>query len=165
MAIEIVENYKGWQPPVNARRAVSAVMATVPNEYLSGLGQVVLTNASGMNRSRRRHKIKYQGKTRSTIEAYGFYRQEWRGQRASIELLVDNIVARCPRAIRLAPIRDFVFADTLFHEIGHHIHATRAKEFRDSEDVADKWARRLGGLYYRPRRWYLTPLLKLFRLV
>ena len=164
VAIEIVETYKDWQPPINARQAVASVIATVPPEYLVGLRGITLTNASGLNRSRRRKKTKHRARTRNSIEALGFYRQAWHGQPASIELLVDNIIAQCPRAMRLAPIRNAFFADILFHELGHHIHLTQAKQFREREDVADDWARRLGRLYLLPRRLYLVPLLKLLGL-
>jgi predicted Zn-dependent protease with MMP-like domain len=160
IGVEIVESYKNWQSPVNAPQAVVAAVSSVPHEYLKGLQSIVLTNASGLNRTERRKKVKHRGRTRKSMEALGSYRQAWYGQPASIELFVDNIVAQCPRAIKLPPIRDVFFANTLFHEIGHHIHLTQKKLFRDRECVADDWARRLGEIYLRKRRWYLFPLLK-----
>jgi hypothetical protein len=158
--VEIIEKYNYWQPPVNVTRAVSAAISAVPTEHLLGLRRIVLTNASGLNRTRRRKKTKHRGKTRNSIEALGFYRQPWYGQPASIELLVDNIVAQCPRAMKLPAIRDVFFADIIYHELGHHIHITRAKQFRERECVADDWARRLGQIYLRKRAWYLLPLLR-----
>jgi hypothetical protein len=158
--IEIIEEYKDWQPPVDALRATTAAISTVPREHLRGLRRIVLTNASGLNRIRRRKKAKDNGRTRKSIEALGFYQQAWQGGAASIELLVDNIIAQCPRSMKLPAIRDVFFADILFHELGHHIHRTRAKQFRDRECVADDWARRLGELYLRKRGWYLLPLLR-----
>jgi hypothetical protein len=158
--VEIVESYKDWQPPINASQAVAAAVSSIPRKHLVGLQRIVLTNASGLNRTRRRRKTKHQGRTRKSMEALGFYRQAWHGQPASIELLVDNIVAQCPRAMKVSPIRNVFFADILFHEMGHHIHLTQAKQFREREDVADDWAQRLGELYLRKRRWYLLPLLK-----
>jgi hypothetical protein len=158
--VEIVESYKDWRPPINAPRAVAAALSSLPSEHLVGLRHIILTNASGLNRTRRRKKTKHRAQTRKSMEALGFYRQAWQGQPASIELLVDNIVAQCPRAMKLSPIRNAFFADILFHEIGHHIHLTRTKQFREREDVADDWARRLGELYLRKRRWYLLPVLK-----
>ena len=79
-------------------------------------------------------------------------------------LFVDNIIAQCPRAMRVPPIRDALFSDVIFHEIGHHVHTTRAREFREREEVADDWALRIGRSYFRTRAWYLIPLVKLFGL-
>jgi len=73
-------------------------------------------------------------------------------------------VAQCPEAMKIPALRNLVFADVLFHELGHHIHLTRTKEFRDREDVADDWIHRLAGRYLRGRKWYIRPLAKIFNL-
>lgn len=161
-SVDIVEAYKDWQPPIDGRRAVAAVMSAVPKEHLTGLDRVVLTNAGGLNRAQRRKKTRWRGQTRHSREALGTYAQPWQGRAAYINLFVDNIVAQCPRAARIPAIRDALFADILFHEIGHHIHVTRSKEFREREDVADDWVRKLGELYLRRKRWYLVPLIRWF---
>jgi hypothetical protein len=158
--LEIVEAYKDWQPPLDGRKAVTAAISAVPKEHLVGLDRVVLTNAGGLNRAQRRKKTKWRGQTRHSREALGTYAQPWQGRKAHINLFVDNIVAQCPRTARLPPIRDALFADILFHEIGHHIHVTRTKQSREREDVADDWVRKLGDLYLRRKRWYLAPLIR-----
>jgi hypothetical protein len=66
--------------------------------------------------------------------------------------------------MKIAPLRDAVFADVLFHEIGHHIHRTQAREFRGREGVADEWARRVGARYFSRRAWYLILFVRLLRL-
>lgn len=162
--IEIVKAYKDWQPTVNARKAVKTVLSSVPDEYLVGLRRIIMTNATGLNRSRRRKKTKHRGQTRMSKEALGNYHQSWQGQPAYIEIFVDNIIAQCPRAMRVPPIRDALFSDVIFHEIGHHVHTTRAREFREREEVADDWALRIGSRYFRTRAWYLIPLVELFGL-
>ncbi len=164
IVIEIVEAYKDWQPPMNARKAVTAVVSSVPDEYLIGLRRIIMTNATGLNRSRRRKKTKHRGQTRRSKEALGNYHQSWQGQPAYIEIFVDNIIAQCPRAMRMPPIRDALFSDVVFHEIGHHVHMTRAREFREREEVADDWALRIGRHYFRTMAWYLIPLVNLFGL-
>ena len=50
------------------------------------------------------------------------------------------------------------FSEVLFHEIGHHIHKTQAPEFKEREDVAESWEKRLCKIYFRKRYWYLTPI-------
>jgi hypothetical protein len=161
--IEIVESYRIWEPPTNAREAVISVLRSVPDEYLMGLNRIVLTDADGLNRARRRKKTRHRGETKNSREAIGIYHQAWQGQKAYIELFVDNIVAQCPKAMKISPLRDLVFADVLFHEIGHHIHMTRTKVYREREEVADEWIHRLGAAYLK-RKWYLRPLGRIFDL-
>jgi hypothetical protein len=43
----------------------------------------------------------------------------------------------------------------LFHEIGHHVHATVRPEFREKEDIADDWGKKLTGNYIFNRYWYV----------
>jgi hypothetical protein len=112
-AIQIVESYSAYKPTIKAREAVTAVLATVPNEYLHGLGKVMLSDAAGLNREARRKKTRHRGKTRNRSEAIGLYHQAWQGQKAYITLLVDNIVAQCPDAMKIPTLRDLVFADVL----------------------------------------------------
>jgi len=97
-------------------------------------------------------------------EALGIYHQSWQGQPAYIEIFVDNIIAQSPRAMKIPPIRDALFSDVIFHEIGHHVHVTLAREFRKREEVADDWAFRIGRRYFRMRAWYLIPLAKVLGL-
>jgi hypothetical protein len=49
-----------------------------------------------------------------------------------------------------------VLGEVLFHEIGHHIHYTQAPEFREREDVAEDWKKRLSKIYFRKRYWYFV---------
>ena len=142
---------------------MNSVLRSVPDEYLEGLNQIVLTDADGLNRVRRRKKTRHRGKTKNSKEAIGIYHQAWQGQKAYVELFVDNIVAQCPKVMKISPLRNLVFADVLFHEIGHHIHLTRTKVYREREEVADEWMHRLGAAYLK-RKWYLRPLAKIFDL-
>lgn len=45
----------------------------------------------------------------------------------------------------------------LFHEIGHHIHETQRPEFREPENIADRYAWQLMGRLVI-RRWYLVAM-------
>ncbi|MCI0419435.1 MAG: hypothetical protein L0387_23195 [Acidobacteria bacterium] len=55
-----------------------------------------------------------------------------------------------------------LFADTLFHEIGHHLDATIGAPAPSGEAAAEQWSNRLSARYLRKRYWYLVPLLKVF---
>jgi hypothetical protein len=78
---------------------------------------------------------------------------------------VDNIVTKTPPkgfwSFVLARFwRDGSFGDVLFHEIGHHIHATVRPEHREKEDVAEDWRKKLWGNFGRKKYWYLVPIAK-----
>ena len=51
--------------------------------------------------------------------------------------------------------RTVCFSKVLFHEIGHHIHATVRPEFREKEDIADDWGKKLTGNYLLKRYWFI----------
>ncbi len=65
-------------------------------------------------------------------------------------------------------LRYMVPSDTLYHEIGHHIHTVHKPIHEEREDVAVEWSRKLWSHFLRKRYWYLMPILyplaKLFRL-
>jgi hypothetical protein len=58
-------------------------------------------------------------------------------------------------------IRGACFGLVLFHEIGHHIDETMKPEFREKEDVADDWGRKLMRNYFRERYRFPKPLWKI----
>jgi hypothetical protein len=62
-------------------------------------------------------------------------------------------------------LRDILFGDVVFHEVGHHIHYTTRPEYREKEDVADTWMRKLKKQYLRRKYAWLIPLLPLLRLL
>jgi len=56
--------------------------------------------------------------------------------------------------------RTACFGHVLFHEIGHHIDATIRPEFREKEDVADTWSKKLLRTYFRERYRFPRPVAK-----
>ena len=76
------------------------------------------------------------------------------------ELRVGRIILGLDRfSSRMPILRDVVFGQVLFHEIGHHIHRTVRPEHNEKEDVADKWAGKLNGNFVRKKYWYAIPVL------
>jgi hypothetical protein len=72
---------------------------------------------------------------------------------------VDNILRAAPRwSLAIPVLRDTAVGETLYHEIGHHIHSSFAPEYRDRERVAERWERRLSRRYLRANYGYLVPL-------
>jgi len=159
MTVQVSEHYRDWQPPVDGKRTVEYLLRQVPEAYLAGLGGVVLTNAGGLARGRRRARTWVRGRKIAIEDARGLYHATWKGQPAWIELFIDRICGRCPRwVLRVGLIREWLFAEVLFHEVGHHVHATARKEHADRESVADRWRDAILATYVRGRYWYLRPL-------
>jgi hypothetical protein len=162
VTIEIIENYGDWVPPSYVRKTVEALVRSVPEKHLVGLGSIVLTTTTASNRSFRRKKVKHRGQMMRRVEANGSYQPAWPGHSAFIRLYVNNILAPYPPAAsRASLISKLLLANTLFHEIGHHIHLTKTPEFRQREDVADEWANRLTRQYFGRRYWLVVQLTRL----
>jgi len=162
VTIEIIENYGDWAPPGYVRGTVEALVKSVPEKHLAGLESIVLTTTTASNRAFRRKKVKHRGLMRSKVEANGSYQPASPGHAAFIRLYVNNILAPYPpSAARPSLITKLLLAETLFHEIGHHIHLTKALEFRHREDVADEWAHRLMRQYFGRKYWLVVRLTRL----
>jgi len=168
--VEVVEAYRDFVQPCNARAAVEELLRSVPEEHLSGLWRIVVTNGAALTGKRRRSWSWSRGRKARHAEVRGLYHQEWRGEPAWIELFVDKVVDGPPAwALRLPLVRSLLFGAVLYHEVGHHIHARQRPEHRDREDVADDWQARLGRAHIRQRhpiaRVGLWPVIRLARLL
>ncbi len=147
--IDIVEQYRGWTPPIKLTPIIEGLLYSIPQKYLAGLGTVVVSNASGLNRKRRREKTRRKGRKSKTSDALGLYHYAYEGEPPWIEIFVDNIFKPEPRIAWWIPFwRDWRISHTLYHELGHHIHTFQAPEFRDKEDVAEGWAEELANRQY-----------------
>ena len=155
----IHENYKDYRPPWDARSTIEKLLSVLPTHYLSGLQSVVLTNAASIGRGKTQ---RIQGKKYLRQSCLGFYHHKRKGEQPWIEIVVDNIISGIPRALmRVPPLRNIVLADTLFHEIGHHLDNTIGAPARSGEAAAEAWQRRLLRSYFRKQYWYLLPVVKI----
>jgi hypothetical protein len=160
--IPVYENYKGYQPPRHVHGTVVKLLSKVPQQYLSGLQSVVLTNSDAVGRGKT-HRVA--GRKHRVRECLGFYHPKRAHEPPWIELLVDNIIigswlAILPRwMLRVPVVRNMAFADTLFHEVGHHLEHTIGAPARRGEAAAEAWRKRLSRAYFRKSYWYLLPLL------
>jgi hypothetical protein len=166
--VDIVEAYRDFAVPCDARTSVAELLDTVSSERLVGLGQVVLTNSAALSGARKRARSRSRGRKARHSEVAGLYHGAWRGQPAWIEIFVDKSLAGPPRwLLKVRLLRNLLLADTLFHELGHHIHKVQRPEHREQEDVADDWGRRLSREYVRrehPIAWaILRPVARLVR--
>jgi len=166
---QIIANFSEYTPPFNVVRVASRLLATVPPKYLVGLSSVVLTNKQALSRPRRRTVIKPRRRRGKQGYVCGLYHNAWQGKPAWIEIFVDETLdfgRRDDSIIKLPLTGTFLIGSVLFHEIGHHIHATVRPEYRDKEVVAESWVPRLFKNYFRtryskPRRMLIKQYWKL----
>ncbi|NOX97713.1 MAG: hypothetical protein GXO98_06635 [Nitrospirae bacterium] len=157
--IAIIEAYRNYKPPIDASKVVNRLLSHIPKRYVSGLKTVVLTNSGNLNSKRKRAKTWSRKKKVLLRDCVGLYYESWENNPASIELFVDNIATAWPTKILHIPLfLDMAFSDALFHELGHHIHKTQAPEFKERENVADQWRKKLSRRYFRRYHWYLFPI-------
>jgi hypothetical protein len=166
LPIPIYEHYGAFKPNLNVRRLIEALLDSVDPEYLQGLGSIVLSSQLQLPRKDRRKKFLSRGRKHPASRVLGFYRQCWKGQPASIELYVDKILAQAPSWWAHVPLVSFsLFAPVLFHELGHHLHKTRRPEFKEREDVAEGWEKKLTKIAFQKRYRRVMPFLRLLRVI
>lgn len=129
------------------------MLDSVPKDYLAGLDAVVLSNAGGLSRQRRNRTIKARQRKVRLNATSGLYHPPSNGNRAWIEIFVDNTLRGWEKGwwLRVPFVREGKLSDVLFHEIGHHIHYAVRPEHREKEDVADVWKVPLQRNYHRQR--------------
>lgn len=149
----IREAYKDYAPPFDVSKVVDRLLSGVRSDYLVDLKTVVLLNTGNLSKRIR------QGTSSKTHRTVGRYHLKSKESPAWIELFVDHLLCGFPHICRRSSFfQDLYIASTLFHEIGHHIHYTKAPQYKEKEDVADVWGRKLNHHYSRRRYWYLIPL-------
>ncbi len=160
--IEIKENYRNYVPPASIVATVTRLIDGISSDYLAGIKTIVLTNFEALNHNRRRQKNKSKGKKVAVKYSRGRYYHKYKGDPAWIELFVEKMLPNdVSKIILCIPfVCDMFVSDVLFHEIGHHIHAIRAPEHKEPEDVAEKWKKKLTKEYFTRKYWYVLPILR-----
>jgi len=154
--VKIVERYDDYAPPVDVHRSLRMLLRNTPEQYLSGLHRITLTN-SKLVRSSYPGKAWREGRRTRLSDHRGFY------QAGFIFLVLDQIFLDWPEVMLLfPPFKTFLIAEVLYHEIRHHIHRIEVPGYRaDKETVADEWKEKLFRTYVRRRYWYLAGTIKL----
>jgi hypothetical protein len=167
---DVIEDYKEFAPPCDAKTTIEDLLGSVPSGHLIGLRRIVLTNTDALPATRKRSWSWSRGRKARHGHVLGLYHGD-RQANAWIELFVDRVLANGPPTwmLRHRFVRTFIFGPVLFHEIGHHIHARISPEHRDREDVADDWSKRLMRRHVRRRhavaRRVLAPFVRLARAI
>lgn len=141
--------------PKYLEEIITNLLTNIPSIYFQGINNVLLINSSDLNRSRRKSKTK-SSKNIKIVESYGLYHPKYKGQEPYIELFLDNIFKNYHKNVFKIPIlKEILFAYTLFHEIGHHVHYSYKPERMNEEKIADEWAEYLTLQYITKRFWIL----------
>lgn len=152
--VKINEAYRSYAPPVNVAKVVRKLLERVPDQYVRGLGCVVLSSLSNQPRRNRLGKTTSRGRRISQSRVAGLYHGKWKGQPPWIELYVDQILGRLPKWTLWIPLfREFAIADVFYHELGHHVHLFIRPEYREKEDVADDWQKKFMRIFFRRKYW------------
>lgn len=162
--VAVNEAYRDWVPPRWLHPLVGRLLESIDQRHLLGLSAVVLTNQGALTHDRKRGKTISRGRKVPFSRCLGLYHGKRHVEAAWIEVFSDQVVRNVPRYVLVVPLfREVVVSKTLFHEIGHHIHATAAPEHREREDVADDWGVRLLREYLQRRHPYLRLALRPLR--
>ncbi len=157
---DVVTDLGSFTPPADVAADVRLLLRHVPPRFLAGLHSVRIAVTSDFNRRQRRQKTKRRGRIFAIRSAAGLYHAAGNGRPASIELFVDNAFSGASAwSLRVPVLRRTLLSAILYHELGHHIHATVAPEHSEREDVADRWSVRLSRRFLFRRYWYLLPLI------
>ena len=163
----IVEQLGDYEPPFDVAATVRRLLDSVPPSRLAGLGSVVLTTSGALSSRSRKQVYRYRSGERVRIgDSPAHYQPGWKSQRPYVALLLDNLLDGWRFGVLRWPLfRDMVVGRCLYHEIGHHLHATQRPDRQDGELVAERWRAHLFGLHWRRHYRYLRPLWPLIRRV
>jgi hypothetical protein len=161
---KLITNFSGHPPPSDVTSIVYRMLESVPKDYLNGLSAVVLTSTGSLSRERLKSKTKSRKRTVKIAQAAGLYHPAWHGESAWVEIFVDQTLKNATKDWFKPPFeREMLLSSVLFHEIGHHIHATKRPEFREREDVAERWKEKLTATYFRKKYPWMLVLVYLMR--
>lgn len=155
--VKVIEQYLNYTPPVHVHRSLQLLLRCVPENHLSGLYKITLTNSESLRSIR--GKMTSEKRRFRPADCQGLYRK------GEIYLLVDQIFFQYPELFLLvSPFKTFVIGEVLYHEIGHHIHQLEEPGYRANEEsVADEWKERLLKSFLRRRYWYMAWPIRLLR--
>jgi hypothetical protein len=161
----IRENYKRHTPPTWVRPTVERLLRSLAPEHIGGLEAVVLTDSASIGKG----KTQRVGKRKHLRnKCRGFYHPRSNSTGGAwIEVILDNVVpGTVPRPLLWFQLgRDFLLAETLYHEVGHHLEDSVGAAKRRGEAAADDWCRRLTRRHMRKNYWYLIPVVRVLRRV
>ena len=161
MSVQVNEAYRQYTGPAWAREATTALLNAVDPRYLTRLSAVVLTNSDALTGTRKHGKTWSRARKGALNRCLGLYHAPTRTDGAWVEIFVDRVVSSAPIWVwRIPFLREVILSKTLYHELGHHIHQTQVPAYREREDVANQWSKRLARGMLRRRYPILMVVLQ-----
>lgn len=161
--VQIETAYDAYTPLVDYVTLIKGMLAFVPPACLDGIERIELRAGSSGNRAYRRKKSRSRGQKHLRQESLGLYYPRRQTCAAYIVVHVDNHDKHRDNFPRIPFLKRFAcesrVAETLYHEIGHHIHLAKQRTYRNEENVADDWANFYTRRYVRSRFWWLRVVL------
>jgi hypothetical protein len=123
----------------NIEESLNKIIVFIPKEDLVDLGHIIVTDKP--------HQSK-----KHLDKALGAYSQKHENIAAYIEIYITRLFAHLKSAesLRLMiPLQNIGLAETLFHEVGHHVEKIRSHGInkKTREKFAEKYASRLLSIY------------------
>ncbi len=162
---KITENYSQQTNLPSYTSTVKKLLKYVPQHWLDGLKEIILTDTTSLPRKSRRQKLGDKGHRAFAGKCNGYYSQGDANSPASVTLLMDNVMD-LPKLLRIIPLlKYFLIGYTLYHEIGHHIHKYIKPEYKKKELVAQDYNRKLLNKMMFTRYWYFVPLFFILAMI
>ena len=151
--MKIKASYQNYHPPGNPEKSIRILLKYVPDKYLRGIDVIILRSSKDVNRATRREDFKG---PKTTL---GTYHHRHGNSKPYIELYIDTIIEKYGPLRKIPMVRNIAIGETLYHEIGHHIHQTIKPEYRDKERTADDWSKYFNKKLFKRRYFYMYPVL------
>jgi len=161
---EIRLSFRSYVPPGGLVKSVHKLLSIIRPDRIRAIEAVILTDSDSIGRGRTQ---RVRGRKYDRRDCRGFYHPAGQHNTAWIEIVVDNVLAGVPPLAQAIPlVRELLLADTVYHEVGHHLQQTYGAAA--GEGVAEKWARRTGQRFLRKHyRWLFVltwPIVMVYRL-
>ena len=171
MKTSIIEEYSNRYSGLKLKKSTELILRHVPPQILHGISTILLREAGNLSRMEFERLGRTRSRRRSGNSLLGAYFPATRSQAAHIEIFVDQIVKGWPRILLKIPIiRNVILSEVVFHEIGHHAEFKR-RHFREKEQRAIQWSKRLRRQflrehygYLKPFRWVLKSIIAILKL-
>lgn len=147
-----IKNFCEKHFPINLEKRINKLINYVPQKYLIGLDSIVIID-----------------KIVRKKDTAGLYIPKNKNELPRIEIAIDTIFNKVPTILLYLPFySNFMIANVLYHEIGHHYQFQYKSGIKKKEQeyYADKFCKKM---LTRAFWWWsfvffpLIPLIKLFR--
>jgi hypothetical protein len=145
LSFKICEYYQS-KPELNIRGVIEDLLLGIPQEYLEGLGAVVLCDSDSF--------MEYYETDHAPLGRYNHPIEK--DELPWIEIVIDKLIQELGGFAKIPFIRDLIIGNTLYHEIGHHINRKESLEKIQAEKIAEKWRKKLSKYYLNRKYWYLV---------